>query len=116
MKRAIVKIEDIRKRGRMSTCLKEPQRQLYKRRAWIARIGWGPKGITRDFQKPAKNYMNSNSCGSRGIWFFYFLVDGVYEISAPINWRKVDRYFCVVENGTIKRISFDTAINMVDNA
>lgn len=28
----------------MSICLKEPQRQLYKRRAWIARIGWGPKG------------------------------------------------------------------------
>ena len=105
--RVAIRIEDIRKRrnGRpLSTNMFLKQGHLYKRRAWVAKISWGFNGIEREFLNPARNYQNSNGPGSRGIFLYYWLPDGIYEISAPINWKKVDRYFCMVKNNKLERI------------
>lgn len=36
----------------------------------------------------------------------YFLEPGLYEISAPVSWKRVDRYFAIVsEDGALRRIT-----------
>lgn len=68
---------------------------------WCAKItGFDPKyKYAREFLKPKKDYSESNSVGSRGIFLFYILENNcLYEVSKPITWKKLRRYFCVVDN------------------
>lgn len=77
-------------------------------RAWCAEIaGTDPKyTYARRFLKPQYDYEHANSVGSRGVYAFYILAEGgIYEVSSPQSWQRTDRYFCVVENNKIRRIS-----------
>jgi len=73
---------------------------------WVARItGTDPKyKYNRLFIKGRKDYSKSNSIGSRGIFIYYELDDGIYEIKERIAWTKSDRYFIKVVSGGYKRI------------
>jgi hypothetical protein len=69
---------------------------------WVAMIvGRDNKyGYSRQFLKPKKDYAHANSQGSRGVYLWYILDSGyVYEVSAPKNWNKTERYFCTVTDG-----------------
>jgi hypothetical protein len=55
-------------------------------RAWIARVEITPRRVYRDFVTP------TNEDGIKHFW----LEDGLYEISDPIDVDSVDRYFAQV--------------------
>lgn len=77
-------------------------------RAWCAEItGMRGRGYVRRFLHGKKDYTRSNSKGSRGIYWLYLLEAGrIYEVSAPLSWKRHDRYFCwVLPDGTIERIT-----------
>lgn len=76
---------------------------------WVAMIvGFDKKfGYSRQFLKAKKDYAKANAKGSRGVFLWFFLESGyVYEVSAPKNWKKLDRYFCTVtDDGDIQRVN-----------
>lgn len=78
-------------------------------RYWVARItGKCPRyKWKREFIRGKKDYSQTNSVGSRGVYIWYFLESGnVYEVNAPVSWKNNDRYFCrVTEAGDITRIT-----------
>lgn len=84
------------------------------RRSWCAEIvGRDPRyGYQRVFLRCRRDYRETNSKGSRGVYKFYILESGhIYEVSAPKSWRHVDRYFCkVTEDGTIERLAQDNLV------
>jgi len=100
--RATIKIESI---GNNSP-------KIIPQRAWVARIRGICKqyGFKREFVKPVVDIRKSNSVGSRGIYYFYFLNDGIYEVKSPISWKYSDRYFCKVLNGKIERLTKEDVV------
>ncbi len=78
-------------------------------RAWVAQIvGIDPHyGYKRVFLRGKYDYTRANSVGSRGIFVFYMLESGhIYEVSDPISWKRINRYFCTVSQvGDIIQIS-----------
>lgn len=67
-----------------------------------------------DFNRAAihgyTDYAQANSTGSRGVYKFYFVEDGLYEIKARVSWKKVEHYFLLVENGQQTRLTFLEAV------
>ncbi len=76
--------------------------------AWVAELT--PSG--RRFLRGATDYTFSNSAGSRGIFRWYTLESGrVYEVSAPVDWHRADRYLCrVTDDGDIVRLTQEEAV------
>lgn len=76
---------------------------------WVARIydsGDG-RAFAREFVAGRKDYSLGNSLGSRGVYLYYALPPGVYEVNAPRSWRRTERYFIAVNEGRVTRISAD---------
>lgn len=78
-------------------------------RAWVARItGLDPQyHFNREFVRGQKDYSEANSVGSRGVYIYYALTDGVYEVNAPTSWTRTDRYFMRVEGTQMTRMSME---------
>lgn len=74
---------------------------------WVARItGRDPKyGLARDFLRGRKDYADSNSIGSRGVYLYFTLADGVYEVRELKSWRRERRYFCRASGGELNELS-----------
>jgi len=71
------------------------------KRYWVAEItGPDPKyRWKRVFLRGKKDYRESNSVGSRGVYVWYVLESGhVYEVNEPVSWKNNDRYFCRVND------------------
>lgn len=70
-----------------------------KSRPWVARlIGLDVQhGFAREFLRGQIDYSQSNSVGSRGIYLYFALKDGVYEVNERTSWTKVRRYFILVD-------------------
>lgn len=67
---------------------------------WVAEItGLHPKyKFERNFLKGKKDYSESNSKGSRGIYLSYYPEHGkIYEVKSKHSWRSEDRYFCTFD-------------------
>lgn len=77
-------------------------------RYWVAEIlGLDPVyQYQRKFLRGKKDYKFANSVGSRGVYAYYLLESGkLYEVKAPVSWKRSERYFCVVNNdGDIVRV------------
>lgn len=43
-----------------------------------------------------KDYTQSNSKGTRGIYVYYTLPPGRYLVHAPESWSRTDKYICTV--------------------
>ena len=71
-----------------------------KSRSWVARIVGEDEqfGLKREFIRGQIDYSRANSVGSRGVFIFYALKPGIYEVNARESWNKVRRYFIRVEN------------------
>lgn len=76
-------------------------------RAWCARLtGYdAQRRYIRAFVHGQIDYSQSNSTGSRGVYIYYALADGIYEVNERISWKHVRRYFIRVENTTITEIT-----------
>lgn len=80
---------------------------------WIAKIiGVRPDGfLRREFVDGQRDYSQANSVGSRGIYLYYALRPGLYEINSPETWKRVRRYFVrVVDEKTLEEISREELI------
>ena len=64
-------------------------------RPWVARLtGLDPQhGVAREFVDAQIDYSRANSCGSRGVYLYYLLTPGVYEVNARTSWTKTRRYY-----------------------
>jgi len=62
------------------------------------------------------DYSNANSVGSRGVFRFYFLKEGIiYHVKAPIAWKRFDDYYCQIINGHIVRaINFEEMLQWLN--
>jgi len=80
---------------------------------WIARIvGLCPKyGFKREFLSGQKDYSLANSIGSRGVYEYFVLDPGIYEVHERITWKRSRRYFIRVDGCDIIEISKEDAKN-----
>jgi len=75
---------------------------------WCALIvSVAPSGkLLREFVNGQKDYSFANSVGSRGIFFYYALKPGIYEINEPLSWKRHRRYFArVVDDNILAEIT-----------
>jgi hypothetical protein len=78
-----------------------------KSRPWVARVtavqddGYS---FVREFMRGQIDYSQSSKNGSRGVYLYYPLKDGLYEVNARETWTRVRRYFIRVENTLITEI------------
>ena len=80
------------------------------RRPWVAQIiGRDPKyGYARKFVAGKTDYAHANGAGTRGVYLWFVIDPGVYEVSVSTSWKSRDRYFLTVEeDGSQRRISGD---------
>lgn len=82
-----------------------------KSRPWVARItGLDDRyGFRREFQRGQRDYGKANSIGSRGVYEYFALGDGVYEVHERLTWKRTRRYFVRVEKAEIAEISREEA-------
>lgn len=78
-----------------------------KTRPWVARImGFDKKyGLKREFQRGQRDYSKANSIGSRGVYEYFALKPGIYEVHERVTWKRTRRYFARVESTEIIEIS-----------
>lgn len=76
-------------------------------RPWVARItGFHNKyGFTREFIVGMRDYSDANSIGSRGVYEYFALEPGLYEVNECVKLGLARRYFIRVENTEITEIS-----------
>jgi len=74
---------------------------------WVARIvGEAGGKLDREFVNGDKDYTNASGTGNRGVYFYYALKPGIYEINQRITWNRTERYFArVVDDETFERMS-----------
>lgn len=80
---------------------------------WVARLTGldSQNRIQREFLRGQKDWSGANGSGSRGIWLYYFLEPGLYEINERTSWHKSHRYFArVVDHQRIDEISREEVI------
>jgi len=90
-----------------------------KSRPWVARlIGLDPwYGFQREFVKPQqKDYSQANSIGSRGVFVYYTLEPGIYEVNKRETWSRVRRYFIQVDGATVTEISRNEVMEWLRSA
>lgn len=83
------------------------------RRPWVAEIiGVHPKyKFNRSFLRYNISYEEAESQGDRGVYFFYELSnDKIYEVHDLVSRKRVDRYFCKVESGSLVKITEDEVV------
>lgn len=82
--------------------------QFKSAKPWVARItGRDPKyGFARQFVRGQIDYSQANSKGSRGVYLYFTLSPGVYEVYARLSWKRSKRYFVRAnDDGTKDEIS-----------
>lgn len=74
-------------------------RDLQPRRPWVARIGGlcPQYEFVREFCRGNKDYADANKKGSRGVWLYFQLPPGLYEIHQLLSYRQSRRFFAKVE-------------------
>lgn len=89
-----------------------------KRQPWVARIvGTCERfGLRREFLRGDKDYSESNSIGSRGVYMHYDLCDGLYELNALESWGRSRRYFLLVIGDSSREVMKDEAVAWIRKA
>ncbi len=71
-------------------------------------------GFKREFIKGVHDYVRTT--GSRGIYVYFALRPGLYEVYRAISWRSEERYFCRVgKNGEPHKITREEVIECLKN-
>ena len=79
-----------------------------KKPAWLARVtGREAHGIYRRAFNVVFNvdYSKANSTGSRGIYRYYVLDDGLYQVHEREKWKRTRLYLILVENCKYREVS-----------
>jgi hypothetical protein len=74
---------------------------------WVARLlGLDDQyGFAREFVRGYTDYSKASGTGAHGIFIYYALEDGIYEVNKRLSWKHVKRYFIRVLDGTITEIT-----------
>lgn len=74
---------------------------------WVAQItGYDPTYFyRRHFIRGNKDYSEGNSIGSRGVYLYFSLGDGIYEVKEHKSWGRTIRYFLRVHEGQATEIT-----------
>lgn len=98
---------------RMVELVKHSQKRFI---PWVAQItGLCDKyGLKREFIRGQRDYTLANSVGSRGVFCYYPLDPGVYEVNERLTWKKVRRYFIKVENTQVIEITKEEALCLIN--
>jgi hypothetical protein len=98
--------------GRSANHFKVPTRK-----PWVSRItGYGRKyKFERIFIDGKLDYSEANGPGSRGVYLYFHLTNGLYEISSWDGWKSQDRYFCRVEGSSLTRMSLEEIEAWIEN-
>ncbi len=114
--RAVLKLERIgdnqfalrraKAQNKVDRSVREPSFEWHGQRAWVARLAGYDLvyGFRREFMRGQVDYSEANSTGSRGIFEYFPLPPGIYEVNEPMSWKYCRRYFCRVEGETIVEI------------
>jgi len=78
--------------------------------SWVAHLTLDRDNPRRKFLRGVRDYSQANRCGSRGIFCYYPLKDGIYEINDRYKFNKVRHYFIHVEGESIDEITARDAI------
>lgn len=106
-------LQSAKAKGEVDPALAARQLARYERllgrdtqRPWVAALeGLDPKyGFQRRFMKGQRDCAGANGVGSRGVWEYYPLDDGLYEVHERTSWTKTRRYFVRVASGHIEEI------------
>lgn len=64
---------------------------------WVARLGPGRNGFNRKFEAGTRDWSIARSNGNRGIYDYYALMPGIYEVNECVKLGQARRYFIRVE-------------------
>jgi len=84
---------------------------------WVARItGTDPKyGLAREFVNGTADYSRKNKPGTRGIYYSFYLMDGIYEVKGGNSWGSAgDRKFIRVIGDLFEKVSMEIVLQMVN--
>lgn len=83
---------------------------------WVAQIkGFDPKyTFAREFVCGQRDYTQANSTGSRGVYIYYPLRPGIYEVHERLTWARSRRYFILVEGATYHEITREEVIKCLN--
>ena len=84
---------------------------------WVAKITGTDKryGFARVFMQGNRDYSRANSIGSRGVYVYYPLEPGIYEVNQQLTWHRWQRYFLVVDKDANKqKVTKDVVINLLN--
>lgn len=86
-----------------------------KTQPWIARItGLDKKyGFKREFLHGQRDYSGANSIGSRGVYEYFALSDGLYEVHERATWKRTRRYFIRVQDTEITEVSREDILSII---
>jgi len=85
---------------------------------WVARLsGIDSNGrFEREFVNGMRDYTHANSIGSRGVFIYYPLRSGVYEVNERTGWTKSRYYFIrVTDDGNYTEIGREEVIQCLTN-
>ena len=90
-------------------------------RPWVARlICLDPRWtFRREFVNGIPDYTVARKSGGRGIWLYFALAPGFYEVYRPVSWneRRDERFFIRVdEQGEITTMDKQEVIECLKNA
>ena len=90
---------------------------------WVARLTkFDPDhGIFGDFEREflrgQRDFSRTNRSGSRGIYLYFALVPGVYEVNERTSWSNARRYFVRVnDDTTVTEISREEVLACLPSA
>ncbi len=94
---------------RMIDVIRYGRREL---RPWVARLVGLDKrfGFKREFITGMRDYSLANGDGSRGVYEYWALPDGLYEINECVKWGQARRRFIRVVGDKMRDISKEEAI------
>lgn len=67
---------------------------------WVARI----TGNGREFLHGPRDYSAADKIGERGVFDYYYLTDGLYEVNEPTGLGQARRYFVQVERERLVKL------------
>lgn len=84
---------------------------------WVARIvGTCDRyGLDREFVRPHRDYRDASISLRSGLYHWYFLDDGYYEIRAVLSCTRRRRYFARVVNGLITEVEREEVVEWANN-
>lgn len=91
-------------------------------RPWVAKLtGLDNKfGFMREFIKPQRDYSQANPVGNRGVFCYYPLKPGLYEVNERLTWKRTRRYFLRVNDDAtaveINRDEVEQCLQSADSA